>query len=139
MPPSLTTMQVSLPVRRYSLAGGFWTRLGGAAAFPALLQSPGFRLWFSLFVSVIYLFLSGFCFWGCPRRHAFARRHVIKTVGHELHDSRQAPEERHVYSHERRSSQPSSVGAAYGTSSSRQVCTHAAPPELGWLLGRSWL
>ena len=45
---------------------------------------------------------------------------VIKTVGHELHDPRQAPEERHVYSHERPSSQPSSGGAAYGTSSNRQ-------------------
>src|SRR5258705_8561547 len=30
---------------------------GGAAAFPALRQSPGFRLLFSLFVSVIWFFL----------------------------------------------------------------------------------
>ena len=57
MPPSLTTMQDSLTVRRYSLSDGFSTRLGGAAAFPALRQSPGFRLLFSLFVSVIWFFL----------------------------------------------------------------------------------
>ena len=50
-------MQDSLTVRRYSLTGGFSTRLGGAAAFPALLQSPGFRLLFCLFVSVICFFL----------------------------------------------------------------------------------
>jgi hypothetical protein len=42
MPPSRTTMQDSLTVRRYSLSGGFWTRLGGAAAFPALGSTQSF-------------------------------------------------------------------------------------------------
>ena len=50
-------MQDSLSVRCYSLSDGFSTRLGGAAAFPALWQSPGFRLLFCRFVSVICFFL----------------------------------------------------------------------------------
>ena len=70
MPPSQTTMQDSLTVRRYPLSDGIWTRLGGVAAFHAPLQSPGFRFLISAFVSVIRFFLSGFCFRGFPRRHA---------------------------------------------------------------------
>ena len=64
---------------------------------------------------------------------------AIKTVGHELHDPRQAPEERHVYSHERPSSQPSSGGAACVQTWRLEEVPYAAPTELGWLLGRSWL
>jgi hypothetical protein len=70
-------MQDSLTVRRYSLSDGFGTRLGGAAAFPALPQSPGFRLLSVLLsLSFVSFFVFGFCFRGFPRRHAFARRHA---------------------------------------------------------------
>lgn len=77
--PFRTTMQDSLSVRRYSLTGRIRTCLGGVAAFPALRQSPGFALSFRSFVSVIR-FLSGSCFRGVSRRHAFARSHANEAL-----------------------------------------------------------
>lgn len=60
--PFRTTMQDSLTVRRYSLSGGIWTRLGGAAAFPPRFQPPGFALLFCLSVSFIcFLSFPGYC------------------------------------------------------------------------------
>src|SRR5436189_6376962 len=60
---------------------------------------------------------------------------AIKTVGHELHDPRQAPEERHVYSHERPSSHPSSGGAACVQTWRLEEVAYDTATELGSVLG----
>jgi hypothetical protein len=58
--------------------------LGDAAAFPTLLQLPGFRLLISSFVSVIWFLPFWFLFWGVPRRHAFARRNEFLILFMDL-------------------------------------------------------